>query len=314
MLEPRSAIGTLERVLHLKKIPAARTLPNEALAALAEAARERYFSKGAVVFKEDAPPRSIHVLLDGQINMTRGGLEVTTAVPGTPVGALGVLARMPLGLRGVAEADSVTLELESDAFLETCEDHFVIVHSLLRYMARWAVEVERSEGLRGPAPGDCRPAPRLLGGDLDLVERIFYLRQFAVFSEASINSLAELARGLTEVRFGPGVPLWRVGDHSPYALLVVEGEIDCFNPADGRRFRACPGWGVGHLESLGELPRWYDAVTAAPVIALHGPMEGLVDVFEDNTEMAMSFLSLLARGILSYLERTGRDAVPAPVA
>jgi CRP-like cAMP-binding protein len=108
--------------------------------------------------------------------------------------------------------------------------------------------------------------------------------------------------------------LWRAGDPSPYALLVVEGEIDCRPPTGGPGFRACPGWGVGHMESLGELPRWYDAVTATRVIALHGPMEGLVDVFEDNTEMAMGFLSLLARGILSYMERTGRDGVPAPAA
>jgi CRP-like cAMP-binding protein len=314
MRETRGAIGLLERVLHLKKIPAAKNLPNEALAALAEAARERYFPTGSVVFPEDAVARSIHVVLDGQIRMTRGDLEVSSAGPGTPVGSLGVLARMPLGLRGVAAEDSLTLELESDAFLETCEDHFVIVHSLLRYMARWAVEIERSEGPHGPPPGGCQPPRRLLGGDLDLVERIFYLRQFAIFSEASINALAELARGLTEVSFGADIPLWHAGDASPYALLVVEGEIDCHPPSGGPRFRACPGWGVGHLEALGELPRWYDAVTATPVIALHGPMEGLVDVFEDNTEMAMSFLSLLARGILTYMERKGRDAVPAPAA
>lgn len=306
------AIGILERVLHLKTIPAARRLPNEALAALAEAARERFFAKGAVVFEEMAEAASIHVILDGRIRMFRGDIGLASAGPGTPLGALGVLGRAPMGLRGVAELDTFSLELERDAFLETCEDHFVIVHALLRYLARWVVDVERQEGRLGPPPGECKPPRRALGGDLDLVERIFYLRQFRVFSGASINALAEMSRGLTEVRFGAGVPLWKAGDPSPYSLLIVDGEVECVTPETGQRFRACAGWGLGAMDAIGELPRVHDAVTATPVVALHGPTEGLIDVFEDNTSMAMGFLSLLAQGILAHLDRRGRDAVPAP--
>lgn len=306
------AIGILQRILHLKAIPAARQLPYEALAALAESARERYFPKGSLLFDEDSPVPSINVIVDGRVRVMRGAFEVAHAGAGTPLGALGVLARVPLGLRGTAETDTMTLELESETFLEVCDDHFVIVHALLRYMAQWVTEIERREGPQGPPPGGCQPPRRLLGGDLDIVERIFYLRQFPVFSGASINSLAELSRGLTEVRFDAGVPLWAAGDASPYALLVVAGEIQAEAPGGGPRFRACPGWGIGHMEALAEQPRWYSAVTATPLVALHGSMEGLIDVFEDNTEMAMGFLSLLARGILSYLDRRGRDAVASP--
>ncbi len=312
MLDERSSIGTLERMLHLKTIPAARDLPNEALAALAEASRERFFSKGAVIFEPTAPVTSIQVILDGAIGVSRGDLELQSVGPGTPLGALGVLAGTPLGMLGVAQSDTVTLELESEAFLETCEDHFVIVHALLRYMARWVVEIERREGTQGPPPGGSGAPRRLLGGELDLVERIFHLRQFPVFAGASINSLAELSRGLTEVHFGAGVPLWKAGDPSPYALLVASGDIACTAPAGGPSFLATAGWGLGHMEALAEQPHWYSAVTATPVVALHGTMEGLIDVFEDNTEMAMSFLSLLARGILSYMERRGPDSVPQP--
>lgn len=312
MPETRGSIGILERILHLKSIPAARQLPYEALAALAESAREHYFPKGSLVFAEDTPVPSINVILDGRVRITRGDFEVAISGPGTPTGALGVLARVPLGLRGVAEADTLTLELESETFLEACEDHFAIVHGLLRYMARWVVEIEQREGPQGPPPGACRPASRMLGGDLDIVERIFYLRQFSAFAEASINALAELSRGLTEVRFDAGIPLWKAGDPSPYALLVVDGEVECAAPDQGPRFRTCAGWGLGHMEALAEQRRWFSATTATPVVALHGPMEGLIDVFEDNTEMAMSFLSLMARGILSYLDRRGRDAVPSP--
>jgi CRP-like cAMP-binding protein len=244
--------------------------------------------------------------------MSRGGNHLTTAGPGSPLGALGVLARTPLHMRGTADVDTVTLELDTDSFLETCEDQFVIVHALLRYMAGWVVTVNRREGMLGPPSGDGSGPRRLLGGDLDLVERIFYLRRFPSFADASINALSQLARGLTEVHFEAGVPLWVKDDPSPYALLVVDGEIDCSGPEGGPRFRALPGWGLGHMEALAEVPRWYDAVTASRVVALHGTMEGLIDVFEDNTEMAMGFLALLARGILTYLDRRGPEAVPYP--
>lgn len=312
MPESPAAIGVLERILHLKAIPAARLLPYDALAALAESARERYFPRGSLVFAEDSPVPSINVILDGRVRVSRGEVEIISAGPGTPLGALGVLARVPLGLRGVALVDTMTLELENETFLEVCDEHFVILHALLRYMASWVTEIEQREGPQGPPRDGYRPPPRLLGGDLDIVERIFYLRQFAVFSGSSINTLVELSRGLTEVRFETGVPLWSAGDASPYALMIVDGEVRCEAPGNGPRFVALPGWGLGHMEALAQRPRWYSAAAATPIVALHGSIESLIDVFEDNTEMAMSFLSLLARGILSYLDRRGLDAVPSP--
>jgi CRP-like cAMP-binding protein len=312
MSERRGAIGGLERVLHLKAIPAFRGLNNDALAALAESARERFHPRGSILHDEDTPVASIHYILDGRVRMTRGETVVTTAGPGTPVGALAVLARVPMALRGTAEVDTISLEIDSEALMEVCDDHFSVVLNLLKYVAHWIVEIERREGPQGPAPPRDGERRRLADGELDLVERIFYLRRFPVFSGASINALAELSRGLTEVRFGPGVPLWSAGDAAPYALLVVDGTIDCAVAGAAIRFAAGPGWSLGTMESIAELPRWHDATTAGPVVALHGAMEGLIDVFEDNVEMAMGFLALLSRGLVSYIEKRGGSGVPAP--
>lgn len=308
----RGAIGALERVLYLKAIPAFRGMNNDALAALAESARERFHPRGSLIYDEATPVASIHHILDGRVRVTRGDALVMIAGPGTPMGALAVLAGVPMALRGTAEIDTISLEIDSEALMEVCEDHFSVVHALLKYVARWIVDIERREGPQGAPPPKGGARRRLVDGELDLVERIFYLRRFPVFSGASINALAELSRGLTEVRFGPGVPLWSAGDAGPYALLVVEGSVDCVIPGMGVRFRAEAGWGLGTMEAIAELPRWHDATTAGPVIALHGAMEGLIDVFEDNIEMAMSFLALLSRGLISYIERRGAAGVPAP--
>jgi hypothetical protein len=46
-------------------------------------------------------------------------------------------------------------------------------------------------------------------------------------------------------------------------------------------------------------------VTETPLIALQGNAEALIDVFEDNFEMAMDYLAMVARGLLRILEAEG---------
>ena len=138
-------------------------------------------------------------------------------------------------------------------------------------------------------------------GELDLVERIFFIRQGPIFGRASINALAEVSRAMSEVQFEAGTPLWSDGDPSGWLLLLVDGTIRCTLGRESFRFG--PGMPPGGLESLAEWPRWYTAVTETPVRALHGHMETLLDVFEDNFEMASDYLAVVCKGLLDALER-----------
>jgi CRP-like cAMP-binding protein len=306
----RAVIGTLERILYLKKLPVLARLPNDALAAIAEATRERSFAKGAVVQREGEPITRVQIVVDGQIRGTRRGTPMPVAGPGTPMGSIPMLARDAYGYQGVAEIDSFTLELDSEALLEVCEDHFIIVHQILQYLSRWVISIEQKAGPQLRA--EAAPLQRLGRGELDLVERIFFLRQLAPFARASINALAELSRGLTEVHFDAGVPLWAEGDQSPYVLLLVGGTIVCESKAHGHVFRMGGGHAVGVMEAMAELPRWFDARAETPVVALHGALEALIDEFEDNFEMGMDYAALLARGILAFLDRAGASSVTTP--
>jgi CRP-like cAMP-binding protein len=123
------------------------------------------------------------------------------------------------------------------------------------------------------------------------------------FARSSINALAELARSLTEVRFDRGVTLWREGDAAHYILVTVSGTVVCSTRAHHETVSIGRGLALGAVEAVAEVPRWYEAVTETPVVALHGPVAALVDVFEDNFEMAMDYLAVLARLVLSELER-----------
>jgi hypothetical protein len=59
---------------------------------------------------------------------------------------------------------------------------------------------------------------------------------------------------------------------------------------------------VGAVEATADRPRFYDAVTETEVVALQGSNEALIDVFEDNFEMAMDYLAVLARFMLRVIE------------
>ena len=56
------------------------------------------------------------------------------------------------------------------------------------------------------------------------------------------------------------------------------------------------------MESIAERARWYTATTETKVTALQGSVEGLIDVFEDNFDMAMDYLAVMARAQMRLLE------------
>lgn len=298
------AISHVERILYLRKIPIVGTLPPRDLALVAEYARERSFPRGTVIFREGEPVPAIQYLVDGTVHVSRKGVLMGHAGAGSAVGGIGVLARDGDGIQAVAEADTMTLELPADAVFELFEDQFPILHHVLREVCRQLIALV----LRVPSTLEVAPSLRVRGpvrpsaGDLDLVDRILLLRQVPSLSRASVNALAELSRGMAEVRFEPGVTVWQEGDPSGWVLIVLDGALSCAC-STGYRFRLGPGTPPGALESTAETPRWFTAVTESPLVALHGQFEALLDVFEDNYEMAADYLAFMSRWLLEGMER-----------
>ncbi len=289
------------KALLLKKIPIVGGLPGPKLAVVAEYAKERYFAAGEALLTEGRPVTASYCIVGGEVTLRRGGQDMRTVGPGAGLGGLGILARNDSNLDAVCATDTLTLELDAEAIFELFEDHFTIVHHVLRDLSRGAIELLQS----GPRAFES-PPPRLglpvHDRELDLVERIFFLRHSSVFSRSSINALAELARGLTEVRFRPGTLLWSDGDAARSVFLVVDGTVRCHLAATGFEFQAGPGDPLGAADAMGELPRWFQATTETPVTVLAGGVEGLLDVFEDNVDMAMDYMAVMARWVLDMVD------------
>jgi CRP-like cAMP-binding protein len=299
--------GPVERVLALKRLPMVNTLSGPQLALVADEMSERFFPKGTVLLREGEAPGALYFPIEGRVHITRAGRLLGHARPGLAVGPFHVLARDERGLGAVAETDTVALELTAERLTEIFEEHFAILQRIIREVSRLIVEqasrFPQAAGLLPSAAAAEGGGPPTPSRELDLVERIFFLRRSPVFRRASISALAQLSRALTEVRFPPGTWLWREGEATGWASLIVSGSVRATS-SRGLEFVAGPGVPLGALDAVAEVPRWFGAVTETPVVALQANMQSLVDVFEDNFGLAMDYLSVMARWLLVILDRS----------
>jgi CRP-like cAMP-binding protein len=293
-------IGSFERILLLRRLETLYGLPTRELGVLAEAARERFFAKGERLLRQGEPVPSVSVVVEGLVDVRRRGRTLPPCGPGAGFGGLSLLARDAEGLEATAESDTLTLELEADDLLEILEDHFSILHHLLQRISGQVIDLLAPGHLSDLLPPD---APPPAATNLDLVERILFLKQFGVFRRASVNALAELSRGLTEIAFPAGTVLWRVGEPPGGLLLVLGGRVRGSRTDCTSCFTLGPGSPLGALEAVAERPRWFDAVAETNVTALHGSAEGLFDVFEDNPGMGLDYLAVMAQSLALALDK-----------
>jgi CRP-like cAMP-binding protein len=291
----------VERILHLKQLPIVGALPAAELALVADRMRERFFTKGTWLLREGEPTRAFYAVLNGVLHVSREGKNIGHTRPGGVCGGFAILGRDPRGLSVRAETDALVLEVEADAVFEILEENFGIAHHVLREVSRQLISLlakQENPWVGVPHPPDPGMA---YARDLDLVERIFFMRKMSPFRRASINALAELSRGLSEVRMEPGTAIWKIGDPASWVCMVVSGEVTATNQT-GVPHDLGPGAPLGLLEAVAEIPRWYTAVTRTRVTALNARTEGLIDIFEDNFEMAMDALALMSRWLMDTFE------------
>ena len=287
------------------------------LSVAAEHMRERAFPLGAVLAREGEPMASCHLLVEGRMRVSRRGTVLGEAEPGALVGLEALLSQDHLGLGAVSATDVLTLQLDADTLLGILGDHFSLIHNATQAAARRLLALmrrrpglrEASTGLSFPMPGHDDSAGLLFppaGRQMNLIEVLLFLRTpGGPFERSSIDALAELAATVTQVPFEAGHVFWREGDPANRLSLVVEGSVACSSGSGGApsSFRVGPGRPLGALESMAGEPRWYDAVAETSGVLLDEDVDGLIDLFEDNTDVALDYLAWLSRTTLDFIEQ-----------
>lgn len=286
-------VSQVERVLALKAFPTFGGLSPQELAVVAQHVRQRRFRPGARLLRAGAPVRSLHFIVSGGVEVTDPGGGTHRLGEHDVLGGLAALTHDDRGEDAVAVEETLTLQLGRDEMEEVFEDSFPIFLAMLRVMTRAIVEIRKA---RGPSAGYGQadlPSETGAAEDPGLVERILLLRKTMNFGDTRIEALADIARDAAMEHFEAGHVIWNEGEAAGYSLVVARGAVSC-ETSNQQRFEFGPLSVVGGLDSLADQPRWYGLTAKTSVHALRIDTQSLLDVVEDNMEMATDMLRVFA--------------------
>lgn len=290
-------MDAFERFLFLRTIPVLSRLPPDVVRVLAAHTQQAVYPDGTYIYRQGQPATHLQYIVDGSIEIRRNRQPVRTLVKAEVAGGISAMAGDDQGYDGVAIGDTVTLQLRSDDVQEILEDHFVLLRGILGGTGREVLRALRQLGPRaGFEPPEVEvPSPTR---PLDLVEKMAFLRQSAVFEQAHIEAVSDLAQEVVEQRIDADTELWKPGAPSPYFLLLVSGTIECDAEDPEQHFILGPGDSVGANEAAAGEPRWFRARARENVVALKVDVESFYDVLEDHFEMAFALLRSVMAGIM----------------
>jgi len=313
-LAPQIRLVTpLERTLYLKSLQPLQDLEASDLAQLAADAEERFYRRGEAITRLGEPVTAVHIITEGQVGVQADVVGRVTLRERDPLGLLMLLSRSDQGMQATAETDVRTLMIPDQILFDIYEDNFKVLLNQIIALARRTLEIRRTI----PDGTYLAPAEEIhytFTENMDLVERVLFMRRAGGFQEQNMDALIQLAMAFEEVRLEADRTLWMAGAASGFMYILLQGTVRCALP-NGNRFRVGPGYPLGNLESQALASRWYDAVTETPVLALSGHTDTFVDVLEDHFSLAMDFLGTLARNLLRMLRDTHGtvpDDVDAP--
>jgi CRP-like cAMP-binding protein len=303
-------MSALERSLHLQQVPLFNGLSDDRLAIFAEEARVRRVEPGEELLREGMPVSAMHVIVEGEVTLSRGGATLHVAKRSGSVGVFDSLTGHAV-VTARAAGPAVTLEIGIEALRAILEDDFdVVVHA---FEAVGQVVIDRRRAL-GPDAGYPEPRGTLhlaAAPPLALVQRTLLLRSTLPFGRGSVEALADLARHAREVTFAEGERLWDAGAAADHLLVLVQGCVRASAPG-GQTFRFGPGDTVGFIDCLGAAPRWYSAAALSPTLGLRVELQELYDVLEDDFELTLECLGAFATQAVRLLDEGLRAEVDEP--
>ena len=310
----RDGPAVLERMLVLRSLPAFSGLADEVLAGIARRVRERVVEPGEVLQRAEQPVNRVWVVADGLLKLVDGGRVINRTERRVGFGILGMLAERRAAYSVVADRRSRVLALDRESLLDVMDEDFTVLAHVLRFLSSLIVTTYVDLEIDFQAPEQVWPVPGHLVHDrpLDLVERVLAVRQVPAFGRSSLDSVARYARLLEERRVPAGSTLWKEGEPCSTYAHLVRGTLHgtCSRSAGRITYHPPAMPGLFGVLSLRE-DRWYTAVAATDLVLLRVDRETLLDLLEDDFEMAAFCLKLTARRLLRFLNIRDEKATRA---
>jgi CRP-like cAMP-binding protein len=308
----RVEIGRLELIQTMRRVFGQQHgLSTAALAAMAAHVVGVRIPAGFELNDPGEQMADVYLVTEGELATEYQGRLLHLFGPHTVVGLLASLIRGSRGFRCWASRETLALSWRADDMQEVFEDHFELLHSVLRAMASESIELRRQLPPHAGFSNVIRSEIEYPARPLDLVERLLCLRHTFGLQTSHIDELAELARAAVESRYPAGTPLWAAGESSDALLIMVRGVVSGTTP-EGLEFQLGPGDIVGGLGVVAGLPGWFSARVTQPALTLSINREVLIDLLEDQPDLGFDFLHLMASALLELRVQIAELSADAP--
>jgi CRP-like cAMP-binding protein len=120
----------LDRAIRLQKVKLFSDLETELLALVASIARQIQAEAGQVLVERDHVPDALYVVLEGRIDLERGGRTLFTVGPDETIGNWALFDRQPSVVRAVAAEPAWLLQIDREDFYDLLADHSEMTREL----------------------------------------------------------------------------------------------------------------------------------------------------------------------------------------
>jgi len=288
--------GPMDRVLLMRTMPMFEGLGPIQLAAIAQHSAERFVPRGASVEIGGEDSGKVLLIAEGELESENAGSR-QRLTKGDSAGFIERLAHSDSQLTFEARIDTMLLELDWEAQLGVCEEHFSVIAGYISFVATRLVE--RTQLLAPPEHGPVALiAAQDFGGLLDLNERLLLLSRSGAFSSGCLDALSELSHHAEELRLRKGRELWAAGQEADGFVVIASGAIR-LDDQRGASVIYRAGTASGMAESLSRNYRRFSATSLEPTVALRIQIESFMDILEDHFDLSLDVLSTLARRLLT---------------
>ncbi len=284
--------GPMDRMLLLRTMPIFEGLGPNQLAAIAQHAKERFEPRGAKIRIDTGARQSVLLVVEGELTAIADTAPARFG-KGEAVAFVETIAGADTVLMFEATVDTMLLELDWEAQISVCEEHFAVIMSYIAFLSSRLIE--RTQRIAEPEYG---PIPLIaeqdFGDVLDLNERLLLLSRSGAFSPRCLDALSELAQQGQEMRFSKGQVVWAEGQAANHFLVIAAGSLR-MEDQDGKAAIYRAGTAAGMAESLSRYNRRFSAVCTEPTVALRLQIEAFMDILEDHFDLSLDVMATLAR-------------------
>ena len=129
-------LTTLDKAIRLQKVELFRDLETDALALAASIASHMPATSGTVLFQENGPASALYVVLEGRVQLTRGGREIFAVGPGETLGNWALFDDQPSLATARCVEDTWLLRIEREDFFDLLADHADMTQTMFKALVK----------------------------------------------------------------------------------------------------------------------------------------------------------------------------------